>query len=98
MFQFISLKKLELKNGQGPWGVTIGKYPFSVAIDACGYKEVIYHEFLHQLNVSEGYDENDYSNTCDSLCWMQYIATKGKLLCEKHRKELVKFVKDKQLS
>jgi len=97
-FQFISLESLKLKNGQGPWGATNGQFPFSVAIVAKGYKEVIYHEFLHQLNVSEGYDEITHLNSCDNLCWMQYEATKGNSLCEKHKNELVKFIIAKQLS
>jgi len=98
IFQFISLENLKLKTGQGHWGATNGQFPFSVAIDAKGYKEVIYHEFLHQLNVSEGYDEITHLNSCDNLCWMQYEATKGNSLCEKHKNELVKFIIAKQLS
>jgi|GEM_PF-6467956 hypothetical protein len=98
IFQFISLKDLKLKTGQGPWGVTYGQFPFTVAIDAIGYKEIIYHEFLHQLSVSEGYDEITLLNTCDKLCWMQYEATKGNLICEKHKNELAKFITAKQLS
>ncbi|MCH7828028.1 MAG: hypothetical protein IIC75_08680 [Bacteroidetes bacterium] len=96
VFHFISLKSLQLKEGQGPWGATIGVYPFSVAIDAKGYKEIIYHEFLHQLKVSEGYNEITHLNSCDNSCWMQYEATKGNSLCEKHKNELVKFVNTMQ--
>lgn len=98
VFQFISLESLKLKNGQGPWGATNGQFPFSVAIDAKGYKEVIYHEFLHQLKVSEGYNEITLLNSCDNSCWMQYEATKGNSLCEKHAIELVNFVKVMLLS
>lgn len=98
VFQFISLKNLKLKNGQGPWGATNGVYPFSVAIDAKGYKEIIYHEFLHQLSVSEGYDESNFTNTCVSSCWMQRNATLGNSLCEEHSKELINFIKREQLN
>ncbi|MBU1680846.1 MAG: hypothetical protein KKD86_18650 [Bacteroidetes bacterium] len=98
VFLFISLPNLELKSSQGPWGASKGIYPFSVAIDTTGYKEVIFHEFLHQLSVSEGYNEINYTNTCVSSCWMQYNATLGNSLCEKHSKELIKFTKGNQLS
>ena len=98
VFQFISLKKLKLKNGQGPWGATNGQYPFSVAIDAKGYKEVIYHEFLHQLSVSEGYNEITHINSCNNSCWMQYEAVRGNSLCEKHTKELINFINVSKLS
>lgn len=89
VFQFISLNNLSLKFDQGPWGITYSTYPFSIAIDAKGDKEVIYHEFLHQLNVSDGYDSE--LNSCNISCWMQYLPVKGKLLCEMHKNELVNF-------
>jgi hypothetical protein len=93
VFQFISLQNLKLKDGQGPWGITYGVYPFSVAIDTKGYKEVIYHEFLHQLNVSEGYYEITLLNSCENSCWMQYNPTLGSSLCERHAKELIEFAR-----
>lgn len=95
MFLFISLKNMKLVNGQGPWGVTKGIYPFTVAIDATGDKEVRFHEFLHQLNVSDGYEEDDvnHKTKCSGSCWMQFVPTFGNSLCEKHSEELINFIK-----
>jgi|ERR1035437_5936377 hypothetical protein len=98
VFQFISLQNLKLIRDQGPYGASKYTYPFSVAIDTTGYKEVIFHEFLHQLSVSEGYDETTHITTCASTCWMQYNATRGDSLCEKHSKELTDFIRSNQLS
>ena len=98
VFHFISLENLKLKSNQGPWGITGGIYPNSLAIVTEKFKEVIYHEFLHQLSVSEGYNDNDYTNTCLDNCWMQYNPTLGNSLCEEHTKELINFIKRKQLS
>lgn len=93
--QFFSLQNLRLKPGQGPWGVSHGEYPFSVAVDTTGYKESIFHEFLHQFGVSEGYDINTKAplKGCEK-CWMQWEAVKGRGLCKKHRNELIGCLKN----
>jgi hypothetical protein len=96
LFQFISLHNMNLEVGQGPYGVAGLTYPFSIAIETTGFKQSIYHEFLHQLNVSDGYGGSNL-NTCGGPCWMQYDATKGKELCEKHSKELLEFIKRERL-
>ncbi|NCQ17187.1 MAG: hypothetical protein COZ80_03385 [Ignavibacteria bacterium CG_4_8_14_3_um_filter_37_9] len=98
VFQFISLKNLKLKNKQGPWGIAVGVYPHSIAIDTTGFKESIFHEFLHQLGVLDGYDYITHTTTCVSSCWMQYTATFGNSLCEEHSKELINFIKRWQLN
>jgi len=97
VFQFISLGGLKLKPGQGPWGTCKYEYPFTVAVDTTGYKEVILHEFLHQLGVKDGYDETNHLTTCVCTCWMQYNATMGNSLCEKHLTELIDFIRSNKL-
>lgn len=93
--QFFALNGLNLKPGQGPWGTAHDKYPFSVAIETTGYKESIFHEFLHQFGVSEGYNPVTKATLkgCEN-CWMQWEATRGNELCERHRAELSNFIQN----
>lgn len=93
--QFFSIRNLALKQGQGPWGVCQKTYPsIAVALETTGYEESIYHEFLHMLGVSEGYDEltKNTLKGCEN-CWMQWNATKGNSLCQRHVDELKQFIK-----
>jgi hypothetical protein len=91
--QFFVLRGLPLKPGIGVWGVVQGDFPFSVAIEITGNKESIFHEFLHQFGVSDGYEQASKSTLegCNE-CWMQWQATKGKGLCKKHQDELHLFI------
>lgn len=100
VFQFISLKKIKLKIGQGPYGATKGTYPFTVAINTTIYREVIYHELLHQLGVDDGYSKKNeiITHTCSVKCFMQYDPTLGNMLCDKHVNELIKFSNNNRLS
>jgi len=93
--QFFALQDLQLKPGQGPWGTSQGEYPFSIAAETTGYKESIFHEFLHQFGVSEGYDRATKAplKDCEN-CWMQWEATRGNELCIKHRGELASFIRN----
>lgn len=93
VFQFITLKNINLKSGQGPWGITGGRvYPFSISAVTKNFKEIIYHEFLHQLNITEGYDDN-FDPTCSTPCWMQYNPTLADSICTKHSHELIEFAR-----
>ncbi len=95
---FVALdNKLHLCANQGAtnsWGECYyDEYPTTVAIERTGQRESIFHEFLHQLGVSEGYDPLSSSKPpCDPACWMQYVSTKGKGLCGRHRAELEQFL------
>jgi len=97
--QFFAIKRIGLKPGQGPWGANLGKYedPYSVAIETTGCRESIFHEFLHQFGVSEGYNKDD-TTTCRGCenCWMQREATRGKELCKRHQGELASFLQNIQ--
>lgn len=96
--QFIVLEDLKLRENQGAWGANIGEYPLGISIEITGYKESIFHEFLHLLGVKDGYNKITKSTNKDcENCWMQYDATKGKGLCEKHQEELKKFLEDKNV-
>jgi len=91
--QFFSLQDMSLKPCQGPWGASQGKYPFTVAVETKGYEESIFHEFLHQFGVSEGYhpDMKTTLKGCEN-CWMQWEAVRGRELCKRHRNELTEFL------
>ena len=93
--QFFALQGLSLKPGQGPWGSSYGEYPFTVAVETTGYRESIFHEFLHQFGVSEGYDVDTKITLkgCEN-CWMQWEAVKGRELCKRHRNELTIFLQN----
>ena len=64
----------------------------NVALETIGYKESIFHEFLHQFGVSEGYDFSKATSKGCENCWMQYNTTNGNGLCEKHQMELKRFI------
>jgi hypothetical protein len=93
--QFLSLRSLSLKKGQGPWGASVGIYPKSTTVETTGYPESIWHEFLHPFGVSDGYDENTKETLpgCED-CWMQYNSTRGKGLCRDHLYELKGFFEE----
>lgn len=86
---FIINTKKYFKNGH--WGVTLGRYSYSLVIATKNNKELLYHEFFHILDLSEGYNDNNKTPLlgCEN-CWMQYDPTEGGELelCEKHKKEL----------
>ena len=91
--QIFFIKGCKLILEQGQWGVCIGTYPSGIAIETTGYKESIYHEFLHLFQVGDGYNvitKKTYYG-CKN-CWMQWDATKGQGLCKKHRLELSQFI------
>lgn len=89
---FYSLRNFRLKNGQGPFGVNIDKYPRGISIDTTSYRESIFHEFLHLFGVNDGYDADTKETICDDECWMQWNAKRGSRLCEKHLGELREFI------
>jgi hypothetical protein len=75
------------------WIVTTPK-EFRTALVRRKYSEIIYHEFLHLFGVSEGYGEPTKKGTlpgCEK-CWMQYEASDGTGLCQKHQDELRDFL------
>lgn len=90
--QFFSLEGITLK--EGPWGACCGDhYPLRVAAETTGYRESIFHEFLHLFSVTEGYNKNS-KNTLRGCknCWMQWAAVNGRDLCKRHRGELIIFL------
>jgi hypothetical protein len=90
---FVSARGFSLWES-GPWGVCQGKYPqLSTVIEITGYRQSIFHEFFHQLGASEGYDKKTRVTLkgCED-CWMQYDATKGSRLCQKHLDEVRGFL------
>ncbi len=89
---FFAVEDIDIKDR--PFGQNLGKYPLCVAVETTGKKESIYHEFLHQLGVSEGYDKETkrIKKYCSTNCWMQLNATNGKELCKYHQEELKRFL------
>ncbi|MFA4918974.1 MAG: hypothetical protein WC581_06970 [Thermodesulfovibrionales bacterium] len=76
------------------WGVTTESfYPKAISAEIKGYEESVYHEFLHQIGASEGYNVTTKKTLpgCER-CWMQFNATKGTGLCERHIKEVKDFL------
>jgi hypothetical protein len=92
LFIILDDSTLRLKDHNHLWGINIGKYPDSISLERTGYKESVFHEFLHQFDVGEGYDPNTYATTCDNSCWMQFDSTMGNSLCDEHQKKLKKFI------
>jgi|SRR6185295_6936636 len=90
---FIALKGVPLRLNGGPWGACYGVHPCAVAVDATGYMESIFHEFLHIFGVEEGYQkETKVTDRGCEDCWMQYDATRGSGLCATHLGELKAFI------
>jgi len=80
------------ENGRSGGGYTIGfGIPDSIAFISFSNqleKKLVYHEFLHFFELSEGYDMKTKKTLCDNNCWMQSTAVRGKGLCPAHKEEL----------
>ena len=90
---FVALRDLQLIQGDF-WGVTTPTcYPKTISAEITGQQELVYHEFLHQIGASEGYNVETKTTLpgCER-CWMQFNATKGTGLCERHVKEVKDFL------
>lgn len=81
----LGVKKTRL----GTWGETADVYPRSASIVSFDIRELTQHEVLHQLHVSDGYDETSHEVLpgCER-CIMQFEPNRGSGLCSRHDGEL----------
>lgn len=87
--QFLIAEGLPLIHPFAIEGASLWDYPESLSIVNVCRQELVFHEFLHQLGLADGYDEKTLApkRGCEN-CWMQYLPWEGNGLCSIHRTEL----------